>query len=123
MKVTDYNEICAQVSQLLQAQEYDMIDVWGFEVSVMLVANIYMMNDLCTGYGQDIRLATIDPVTHKNQRASVVSATDLISVIIPEGGSHYRADEPLCGYDNLEVDLTNIIVIIQAVIERIYARL
>lgn len=121
MKETDYSVICAQVNELLNDSSYDMEDIWGHEISVMLVANIYMMNDLCTGYGQDIRLATIDPESHKNQRASVVSATDLVSVILPEGGSHYRADLPLCGYENLHDDIYNILIIIQAVIDRIYA--
>lgn len=123
MKVKDYAAVCTEVSEQLNDTVYDLGEIWGREISIMIVANIYMMNDLARGYGQDITLATVDSRTGKNQLASVISGKDIVSVILPEGGSHYRADLPLCGYENLSEDIRNILILIQACIEQIYSRL
>lgn len=110
------------MAQMTIESEYPGIDVaFGPECAALLITNVYMMNDLTTGFGQDVKVAGMVDEKGKPLKASLISATDLISVILPEGASHYRADLPLCGYENLGEDITNICMITQAVLDRIYA--
>ena len=121
MKEQDLN-VVLRMSQMTVENYYpDIAEAFGSACAPLLVTNIYMMNDLTTGFGQDVTLVGIVDMKGKPLKASLISATDLISVILPEGASHYRADLPLCGYENLSEDITNICMITQAVLDRIYA--
>lgn len=121
MKEQDLN-VVLRMAQMTIESEYPGIDVaFGPECAALLITNVYMMNNLTTGFGQDVRVAGMVDEKGKPLKASLISATDLISVILPEGASHYRADLPLCGYENLSEDITNICMITQAVLDRIYA--
>lgn len=122
MKVMDYNVILAAVVDALADGFDDIPETFGADIAPILVANIYMMNNLTTGYGQDIRIPDTCDLRGKPLKASVISAVDLISIILPEGASHWRADLPLCGYEDLTTDITNICVIMQAVLDRIHSR-
>lgn len=123
MKVMDYNVILAEAVDLLNEDFNDIQDAFGIEVAPIIIANVYMMNNLTTGYGQDVLLVGQFDDRGKPLRASLISATDLISIILPEGGSHWRADLPLCGYEDLHTDILNICVITQAVLDRIHSRI
>ena len=121
MKEQDLN-VVLRMAQMTIENDYPGLDVaFGPECAPLLITNVYMMNDLTTGFGQDVRVEGMYDEKGKPQKASLISSRDLISVILPEGGSHYRADLPLCGYENLSEDITNICMITQAVIDRIYA--
>lgn len=121
MKEQDLN-VVLRMAQMTIETDYPGIDVaFGPECAALLITNVYMMNDLTTGFGQDVKVAGMVDEKGKPLKASLISATDLISVILPEGASHYRADLPLCGYENLGEDITNICMITQAVLDRIYA--
>lgn len=121
MKETDLN-VVLQKAQATIEMDYPGIDVaFGPECAALLITNVYMMNNLTTGYGQDVKVAGMTDEKGKPLKASLISSTDLISVILPEGASHYRADLPLCGYENLDEDIANICMITQAVLDRIYA--
>lgn len=121
MKEQDLN-VVLQTAQTTIENDYSGIAVaFGVECAPLMIANVYMMNDLTTGFGQDVRVAGMYDEKGKPLKASLISSTDLISVILPEGASHYRADLPLCGYENLSEDITNICMITQAVLDRIYA--
>lgn len=122
MKVMDYNVVLAEVVDQLNEDFSDIQVAFGIECAPLLIANIYMMNNLTTGYGQDVRVEGMYDEKGKPMKASLISSTDLISIILPEGGSHWRADLPLCGYEDLHTDILNICVITQAVLDRIWSR-
>lgn len=122
MKQMDYNVILAEAVDLLNEDFSDIQDAFGTEVAPIIIANVYMMNNLTTGYGQDVQLMGQYDAKGKPLKASLISSPDLISVILPEGGSHWRADLPLCGYEDLHTDILNICVITQAVLDRIWSR-
>lgn len=122
MKQMDYNVILAEAVDLLNEDFSDIQDAFGTEVAPIIIANVYMMNNLTTGYGQDVQLMGQYDAKGKPLKASLISSPDLISIILPEGGSHWRADLPLCGYEDLHTDILNICVITQAVLDRIWSR-
>lgn len=121
MKENDYNVVRNLAGITINADYPDIAETFGSACAPLLIANVYMMNDLTTGFGQDVTLTGMVDEKGKPLKASLISSTDLISVILPEGASHYRADLPLCGYENLSEDITNICMITQAVLDRIYA--
>lgn len=121
MKENDYNVVRNLAGITIDADYPDIAETFGSACAPLLIANVYMMNDLTTGFGQDVTLTGMVDEKGKPLKASLISSTDLISVILPEGASHYRADLPLCGYENLSEDITNICMITQAVLDRIYA--
>lgn len=121
MKEQDLN-VVRNLAQITIENYYpDIAEAFGSACAPLLVTNVYIMNDLTTGFGQDVTLVGMVDTKGKPLKASLISSTDLISVILPEGASHYRADLPLCGYENLSEDITNICMITQAVLDRIYA--
>lgn len=122
MKVTDYNVVLAEAVAQLDESFFDIQVAFGYECAPLLIANVYMMNNLTTGYGQDVKVEGMYDEKGKPMKASLISSTDLISIILPEGGSHWRADLPLCGYEDLHTDIRNICVITQAVLDRIWSR-
>lgn len=121
MKEQDLNVVLQTAQEIIEKDYLDIEIAFGPECAALMITNVYMMNDLTTGFGQDVRVEGMYDAKGKPLKASLISSTDLISVILPEGGSHYRADLPLCGYENLSEDITNICMITQAVIDRIYA--
>lgn len=122
MKEQDYNVVLTTAQSVIENQYPDLNDVWPNKCAALLVAHVYMMNDLTTGFGQDVTLPGLTDEKGKPLRATLISSRDLISVILPEGASHYRADDVLCDYVDLESDIQNICMITQAVIDRIQSR-
>lgn len=121
MKEQDLN-VVRNLAQITIENNYpDIAETFGSACAPLLITNVYMLNDLTTGLGQDVTLPGMVDVNGKPLKASLISGPDLIWVILPEGASHYRADLPLCGYENLGEDITNICMITQAVLDRIYA--
>lgn len=121
MKEQDLN-VVRNLAQITIENDYpDIAEAFGSACAPLLITNVYIMNDLTTGFGQDVTLVGMVDLKGKPLKASLISSTDLISIILPEGASHYRADLPLCGYENLSEDITNICMITQAVLDRIYA--
>lgn len=121
MKEQDLNVIRNLAQITIENNFSDIAETFGSACAPLLITNVYMMNDLTTGFGQDVTLPGMVDEKGKPLKASLISSTDLISIILPKGASHYRADLPLCGYEDLSEDITNICVITQAVLDRIYA--
>ena len=121
MKEQDLNVVLGMAQLTISTDYPGIAEAFGSVCAPLLITNIYMMNDLTTGFGQDVTLVGMVDTKGKPLKASLISATDLISIILPEGASHYRADLPLCGYENLLEDITNICMITQAVLDRIDA--
>ena len=121
MKEQDLNVVRNLAQITIETYYPDIADAFGSACAPLLITNVYMLNDLTTGLGQDVSLQGMVNENGKPLKASLISSPDTIYVILPEGASHYRADLPLCGYENLGEDITNICMITQAVLDRIDA--
>lgn len=121
MKEQDLNVVRNLAQITIETYYPDIAETFGSACAPLLITNVYMLNDLTTGLGQDVTLPGMVDEKGKPLKASLISNPDSIYVILPEGASHYRADLPLCGYENLSEDITNICMITQAVLDRIYA--
>lgn len=73
----------------------------------ILVANIYFTYDVLKAFGQDV-----------NEVLSVISSTKRISIISGDTASSFKFDPPLCEYESLTDDIANILMILQAVFDR-----
>lgn len=106
-KITDYSEILAEVTTQLAGQEWSITDCMTQENAAFVVANIYLMNDLCAGFGQDI-----------DNSASVISSRKRISVIYDGRCGMFRHHENLCLYESLSDDISVILMVLQAAFDR-----
>lgn len=107
-KVTDYSTVATEIDAQLDATAYEIDALLGREIATLCVLNIYMTNDLCTGFGQDF-----------NQRVSIISSRQRISVIVDHHSSNFKDDFPLCQYVDLTDDVHEILMILQAAYDRI----
>lgn len=106
-KVTDYNEILSEVTTQLSDQEWSITDFMPEDNAAIVVANIYLMNDLCVGFGQDI-----------DNSVSVISARQRISVIYGGRCGMFKHHENLCLYESLSDDISVILMVLQAAFDR-----
>lgn len=97
-----------EVERQLGLQEWSIIDLIGYELATMCILNIYELNDVCTGFGQDF-----------DSKVSVISSRQRISVIVNRNSSFYKDDYPICQYEDLTSDINEILVVMQAAIDRI----
>ena len=107
-KITDYNEILAEITSQLADQEWSITDFMPEDNAAIVVANIYLMNDLCVGFGQDI-----------DNSVSVISARQRISVIYGGRCGMFKHHENLCLYESLSDDVSVILMVLQAAFDRI----
>lgn len=121
MKETDYNAIVAEISSQLEENDGDIVTLLGSERAKICVMGIYLSNDITSGYGQDFNVVTGIVDSGHFERLSVISSPTRISVVMAEGMSFYQSRESICGYESLQEDIANILVIIQTVIDRIYS--
>ena len=106
-KVTDYNEILTEVNKKMASQEWTITDYMTKDNAAIVVANIYLMNDICTGFGQDI-----------DNSASVISSKQRISVIYGGRCGMFKHHEELCLYESIEDDISVILMVLQAAFDR-----
>ena len=106
-KVTDYSEILSEVTTQLSDQEWSIFDFMPEDNAAIVVANIYLMNDLCAGFGQDI-----------NNSVSVISSRQRISVIYGGRCGMFKHHENLCLYESLSDDISVILMVLQAAFDR-----
>lgn len=103
MKETDYSVVRQKAEKCLQSQQWELLSYITIDNASYIVANIYMMSDKVVGYGQDIVGGL-----------SIISSVQTISTIYGKTASHYKADLPICGYEDLETDIEYIIICIDA---------
>lgn len=108
MKVLDSTVVLAEIESQMQATGYDIENILGLSVAKIVVLGIYMTNDLTSGYGQDFR----------DLDFSVISSPRSVSVICGASMGMYKDSFPICGYENLSVDIATILNTIQAAIEK-----
>ena len=118
-KVTDYALLQQVIQEELESHDCDLEELIGSDLTMMCIANIYLTNDVCKGFGQDF-VTTDPPYSYgMEMKTSVISARQRISIITDIGMSYYKTDDTLCGYEDVHEDVVNIIIVIQAVLDRI----
>ena len=111
MKETDYTLVLNTALYEIHRGEWSIKNYVNEDVASVLVANIYWMADLVSGFGQDI------PKT-----ISVISNNSRISVIADGAASFYKHDGDICDYEDLEDDINEILIVLQAAIDRMESR-
>ena len=122
MKATDYNEIAECISTLIDEKCPDLVDSLGRDAAIFCVLAIYQTNDLCRGYGQDFMIPSGHEDASDCDKVSVISFENGTSVIVNSESSRYQDRFPMCGYEDLNEDITQICICIQAVFDRINSR-
>ena len=107
-KITDYNVIAQRASMMVDEKCPDLVSKIGLEMASFCLMGIYTTNNQTRGYGQDFY-----------GEVSVIAFENGVSVIDGKVKSSYQDSIPLCGYDDLDDDLTQIAICIQAAFERI----
>lgn len=109
MKVLDSTIVLAEIESQMEATGYDIQNILGLSVAKIVVLGVYMTNDLTSGFGQDFR----------DLGFSIISSRRGVSVICGACMSMYKESMPLCGYDNLSIDIASILNAIQAALDRV----
>lgn len=122
MKVTDYNAVAECIAAKIDELCPDLVESIGRDAAIFCVLAIYQTNNLCRGYGQDfVNLAGREWISG-HEKVSVISFENGTSVIVDSESSRYQDQFAMCGYENLDEDVTQICICIQAAIDRINSR-
>lgn len=121
-KITDYNEVQQEVQTQLELAQNELTDILGQDLTIQVVTNIYMMNDVCQGFGQDFKICSDPNRDWPAEKCSVISSRDKISIVVDDEMSYYKSDGYLCEYESLSDDIGVILMVIQTVLDRINAR-
>ena len=92
-------------------EEWQIRNYVSDEVAAIIVANVYWMADLVSGFGQDIP-----------QTISVISNNSRISVIADGAASFYKHDGQICEYEDLQSDIGEILLVLETAIQRMISR-
>lgn len=106
-KVLSYALVHSAILDALQAEDRACVEQLGDDLAALAILNIYMVNDICTGFGQDF----VD-------NASVISSRRRISFLKDGHMSFYQSDMEICQYTSLEDDINQIIMVFDAAIQR-----
>lgn len=117
-KVTDLSVVQQAISGMIDEKCPDLVEYIGRDAAIFSVLAIYQTNNLCRGYGQDfVNLAGREWMSGA-EKVSVISFENGVSVILDSVSSRYQDRFPMCGYEDLDEDLTQICICIQAAIDR-----
>lgn len=118
-KVTDLSVIQQAISGMIDEKCPDLVEYIGRDAAIFCVLAIYQTNNLCRGYGQDFTNLAGREWIGGAEKVSVISFEEGVSVIVDSASSRYQDRFAMCGYENLNEDLTQICICIQAAIDRI----
>lgn len=110
MKVIDLNAVRAEVEAQLSDDEWKILEYLTFGQSTLVVLNIYNTNDFVKAFGQDIE-----------DSISIISNNRRISAIHGSHASYWKTDTDICEYKNLQEDITSILIVLEAAINRMEA--
>lgn len=117
-KVTDLSVIQQAIADMINEKCPDLVEYIGYEAAIFCVLAIYQVNDICRGYGQDFtNLAGREEISGA-EKVSVISFETGVSVIVDSASSRYQDRFAMCGYVDLDEDLTQICICIQAAFDR-----
>ena len=117
-KVLDLVIVKQEIADMIDEKCPDLVDLIGREPAIFCVLAIYQTNDICTGYGQDFTPDESGMMISGHKKVSVISFENGVSVIVDSASSRYQDRFAMCGYVDLEEDLTQICICIQAAIDR-----
>lgn len=117
-KVTDLSVIQQAIADMINEKCPDLVEYIGYEAAIFCVLAIYQTNNLCRGYGQDFTNLAGREVISGAEKVSVISFETGVSVIVDSASSRYQDRFAMCGYVDLNEDLTQICICIQAAIDR-----
>lgn len=117
-KVTDLSAIQQAISDMIDEKCPNLVEYIGRGAAIFCVLAIYQVNDICRGYGQDFVFLIKQDVSNAPLKVSVISFENGVSVIVDSHSSRYQDRFPMCGYENLDEDLTQICICIQAAFDR-----
>lgn len=118
-KVTDLSVVQQAIDDIIDEKCPDLVEYIGRDNAIFCVMAIYTTNDLCKGYGQDFKLSDYSIGTTLPTKVSVISFDNGVSVIVDSESSRYQDRFAMCGYVDLNEDLTQICICIQAAFDRI----
>lgn len=118
-KVTDLTLIQQTADSLVDEKCPDLVYSIGRDGAVFCLVAIYTTNDICKGYGQDFKLPEASTGIAYPGKVSVISFETGVSVIVNSASSRYQDRFPMCGYEDLMEDITQIAISIQAAFDRI----
>lgn len=118
-KVTDLSVIQQAISDMIDEKCPDLVEYIGREAAIFCVLAIYQVNDICRGYGQDFVHRRGHQMLSDPEKVSVISFEEGVSVIVDSKSSRYQDRFAMCGYVDLDEDLTQICICIQAAFDRI----
>ena len=117
-KVTDLSVVQQAISDMIDEKCPDLVEYIGRDAAIFCVLAIYQVNNICRGYGQDFTNKTIREMLSSHEKVSVISFENGVSVIVDSASSRYQDRFPMCGYESLDEDLTQICICIQAAFDR-----
>ncbi len=117
-KVTDLLAIQQALSDMIDEKCPDLVAYVGRDLAIFCVLAIYQVNDVCSGYGQDFVHRSGYESLSAPEKISVISFETGVSVIVDSASSRYQDRFPMCGYESLDEDLTQICICIQAAFDR-----
>ncbi len=107
MKATDLNEIRAVVAEELVQQGGRILDYLTIGESTDLLTMIYVTNDRAAGF-------TVDYLGN----LSVISSPTRIAINFLNHHSFYKHDGTICLYNDLEDDIHEINIVLDAALDR-----
>lgn len=107
MKESDVAKVVAEVTTQIEQTEWSVLQYLTKQQATLAVSCIYMMGDYTKGYGQDFI-----------SDLSIISSPKRISVIHGRYSSFYDNGDAICWYDDLAMDINQILICLQAAIER-----
>lgn len=119
MKITDYSVIQNAIRNEIDDVYWSIEDYLDEQTIILAVSNIYTTNDLMSGFAQDFTPTIGSAGETVQQKISIISNKDRISIILDSKMSYYKSDVAICGYESLEEDVAYIFMIIQLVLDRI----
>lgn len=117
-KVTDLSVIQQAISDMIDEKCPDLVEYIGRDAAIFCVLAIYQVNDICSGYGQDFIHRSGYRKLRYPDKVSVISFATGVSVIVDSASSRYQDRFAMCGYEDLDEDLTQICICIQAAFDR-----
>lgn len=107
MKENDLNAVRTEIESQLDDQDWRILDYLTRDQATLVVCNIYNTNDSAKGFGQDFE-----------DCISIISSRQRISAIASGAHSFYKSETPLCMYQNLADDVHQILIVMEAAIQR-----
>lgn len=107
MKVTDYNVVLAAATNKLEKDTCLILDYLTMDEAAQCMTMIYLCSDLMDAITMDY-----------TGNISVIASPYRIAILYLKHQSFYKGDTPICLYNDLEEDINEIALRLEAALER-----